>query len=96
MYTHLWTALVFLGIFFYYLQAVINELQKLHNESRSNSCIEHAIAIMEEEQAPENLSKDISSISLTGNDKKVCATFYYIRGLPFSRRKVNAYRSCTM
>ncbi|KAL3512073.1 hypothetical protein ACH5RR_024790 [Cinchona calisaya] len=51
-------------------QAMIKELQTLHNASRSNSCIEHAIAVMEEEQAPENLSKKISTISLTGNDKK--------------------------
>lgn len=44
----------------------------LYNDCRSNICIEHATAIMEEEKAPEDLSKKISSISLTGNDKKVC------------------------
>lgn len=43
----------------------------LYQECRSNSCIEHATGIMEENKAPENLSKKISSISLTGNDKKV-------------------------
>lgn len=52
-------------------QAVIKELQTLQKESRSNSCIEHAIAIMEEEQAPEKLSQKISTISLTAKDKKL-------------------------
>lgn len=45
----------------------------LYNDCRSNICIEHATGVMEEEKAPENLSKKISSISLTGNDKKVCS-----------------------
>lgn len=57
---------------------MIKELQKLYNESRSNSCIEHAIAVMEEEEGPEKLSKKISTISLAGNAKKVCNTFNYI------------------
>ncbi|XP_051147892.1 uncharacterized protein LOC127263019 [Andrographis paniculata] len=52
-------------------QVTINELKMLSNDCRSNSCIEHAIGIMEEEKAPENLSKKISNISLTGNDKKL-------------------------
>uniref|UniRef100_A0A3Q7FJR4 Signal recognition particle subunit SRP68 n=1 Tax=Solanum lycopersicum TaxID=4081 RepID=A0A3Q7FJR4_SOLLC len=39
--------------------------------SRSNSCAEHARGIMEEEKAPENLSKKISNISLNGTDKKM-------------------------
>ncbi|KAG9139371.1 hypothetical protein Leryth_025038 [Lithospermum erythrorhizon] len=52
-------------------QVVIKDLKTLHNESRANSCIEHAEGIMEEEKAPENLSKKISTISLSGNSKEV-------------------------
>ncbi|XP_050121221.1 uncharacterized protein LOC126598887 isoform X1 [Malus sylvestris] len=52
-------------------QAMIKELKTLCDECRSNSCIEHATGIMEELQAPENLSKKISNINLTGVDKKV-------------------------
>lgn len=47
------------------------ELKTLYNDCRSNICIEHATGVMEEEKAPENLSKKISSISLTGTDRKV-------------------------
>ncbi|KAI3414598.1 uncharacterized protein J3R85_016120 [Psidium guajava] len=47
------------------------ELKTLHDESRSNSCIEHAKGIMEEFKGPENLSKKISTISLSGTDKKL-------------------------
>lgn len=68
----------------------MKELQTLQKESRSNSCIEHAIAIMEEEQAPEKLSQKISTISLTGKDKKVCATFDFRSRACSSRRKLNA------
>lgn len=46
------------------------ELKTLHDESRSNSCIEHAKGIMEEVKGPENLSKKISTISLSGTDGK--------------------------
>ncbi|BBH03607.1 signal recognition particle-related / SRP-related protein [Prunus dulcis] len=52
-------------------QMIIEELKILYDECRSNSCIEHATGIMEELKAPENLSKKISSINLTGVDKKV-------------------------
>ncbi|KAL3344415.1 hypothetical protein AABB24_023716 [Solanum stoloniferum] len=52
-------------------QVMIKELRTLYNESRSNSCAEHAKGIMEEEKAPENLSKKISNISLNGTDKKM-------------------------
>ncbi|XP_060208801.1 uncharacterized protein LOC132636112 [Lycium barbarum] len=52
-------------------QVMIKELKALYNESRSNSCVEHAKGIMEEEKAPENLSKKISNISLNGTDKKM-------------------------
>ncbi|KAI5660318.1 hypothetical protein M9H77_29111 [Catharanthus roseus] len=52
-------------------QALIKDLKTLYDDSRANSCIEHAIGVMEEEKAPENLSKKISSISLTGDNKKV-------------------------
>ncbi|XP_075662408.1 uncharacterized protein LOC142631931 [Castanea sativa] len=43
----------------------------LCDECRSNSCIEHATGIMEEVKAPENLSKRVSNLSLTGADKKL-------------------------
>ncbi|MBA0548005.1 hypothetical protein Golob_019129 [Gossypium lobatum] len=52
-------------------QAMIKELKTLYDECRSYSCIEHATGIIEEVKAPENLSKKISTISLTGADKKV-------------------------
>ncbi|KAI6690940.1 hypothetical protein NL676_027768 [Syzygium grande] len=47
------------------------ELKTLHDESRSNSCIEHAKGILEEVKGPENLSKKISTISLSGTDRKL-------------------------
>ncbi|CAI9113741.1 OLC1v1014407C1 [Oldenlandia corymbosa var. corymbosa] len=50
-------------------QVMMKELQRLYNESRSNSCIEHALAVMEEEEAPEKLSKKISAVSLNGAKK---------------------------
>ncbi|KAK4846512.1 hypothetical protein QYF36_018355 [Acer negundo] len=50
---------------------IIKELKTLYNECRSNSCIEHAKGIIEEEKAPENLSNKISTISLSGTSKKV-------------------------
>lgn len=50
---------------------MIKELKTLHDDCRSNSCIEHAAGILEEMKAPEKLSKKISTISLAGGDKKV-------------------------
>lgn len=64
---------------------MIKELKMLYSESRSNSCIEHAVGIMEEEKAPENLSNRISTISLTGKDKKVLFSFgstFLLLGFP--------------
>ncbi|KAI8000936.1 hypothetical protein LOK49_LG09G01684 [Camellia lanceoleosa] len=52
-------------------QVMIKELKMLYDDSRSNGCIKPATGIIEEEKAPENLSKKISRISLTGADKKV-------------------------
>ncbi|CAH9121506.1 unnamed protein product [Cuscuta epithymum] len=52
-------------------QVIVNELKVLSSESRSNGCIEHARGIMELEKASENLSKNISAISLSGNEKKL-------------------------
>ncbi|KAK3042488.1 hypothetical protein RJ639_000212 [Escallonia herrerae] len=52
-------------------QVMAKDLKTTSNDSRSNSCIEHALGIMEEEKAPENLLEKISSISLTGNEKKL-------------------------
>ncbi|RVX17990.1 Signal recognition particle subunit SRP68 [Vitis vinifera] len=52
-------------------QTLIKGLKMLYNDCRSNSCIEHATVIMEEEKAPENLSQKISNISLAGAHKKV-------------------------
>lgn len=45
---------------------MIKDLEDLCYECRSNSCIEHAMGIMEEKRAPDNLSERISNISLTG------------------------------
>ncbi|CAK9177484.1 unnamed protein product [Ilex paraguariensis] len=50
-------------------RVMIKELKVIYNDSRSNSCIEHATGIMEVEKAPENLSKKISTLSITVNDK---------------------------
>ncbi|GER54207.1 signal recognition particle subunit SRP68 [Striga asiatica] len=49
-------------------QVAIKDLKMLYSDCRSSICIEHATGVMEEEKAPENLSKKISGISLT--DKK--------------------------
>ncbi|CAL0325259.1 unnamed protein product [Lupinus luteus] len=45
---------------------MVKELEDLCNECRSNSCIEHAVGIMEEKRTQENLSERVSNISLTG------------------------------
>ncbi|CAN1145000.1 Signal recognition particle subunit SRP68 [Linum perenne] len=47
-------------------EMTIKELKDLYSECRSSSCIEHALGIMEEEKAPENLSTGISALSLSG------------------------------
>ncbi|KAJ6410511.1 hypothetical protein OIU84_007288 [Salix udensis] len=52
-------------------EVMIKELKTLYNECRANSCIEHATGIMEHEKVSENLSKKVSTISLSGVDKKV-------------------------
>ncbi|KAJ6339464.1 hypothetical protein OIU77_007432 [Salix suchowensis] len=52
-------------------EVTIKELKTLYNECRANSCIEHATGIMEHEKVSENLSKKVSTISLSGVDKKV-------------------------
>ncbi|XP_071731799.1 uncharacterized protein [Rutidosis leptorrhynchoides] len=51
-------------------QAMVKELETLYNNCRSNSCIEHAMGIMEHEKAPEDLSKKISTVSISENGKK--------------------------
>ncbi|XP_077248947.1 signal recognition particle-related / SRP-like protein isoform X3 [Tasmannia lanceolata] len=51
-------------------KGLIQELKSLLDNCRSNSCIEHAAGIMEEEKAPEKLSKGVSSLSLEGAEKK--------------------------
>lgn len=65
--------LVDLGFKFWIFQQqmIVNELTTLLKESRSNICIEHAMGIMEQEKAPEKLSKKISTMSLDGAGKKV-------------------------
>jgi hypothetical protein len=50
-------------------QTMIKELEVLCNECRSNSCIEHALGIMEEKRTQENISEGISNISLTGAER---------------------------
>ncbi|XP_059640269.1 uncharacterized protein LOC132282561 [Cornus florida] len=52
-------------------QVMVKEMKTLYDDCRSNSCIEHATGIMEEEKAQENLSEKVSAVSLTGSDKKV-------------------------
>lgn len=51
-------------------KTLIEDLKVLSDNCRSNSCIEHAAGIMEEERIPEKLSKGVSTISLTGHEKK--------------------------
>lgn len=51
-------------------EALVKDLRALSYNCRSNSCIEHATGIMEEEKIPERLSKGVSTISLTGQQKK--------------------------
>lgn len=46
------------------------DLKLLSDNCRSNSCIEHSTAIMEEEKIPEKLSKGVSTMSLTAPEKK--------------------------
>ncbi|KAK6913535.1 Signal recognition particle subunit SRP68 [Dillenia turbinata] len=53
-------------------QLLTKELKILHEDCRSNSCIEHARGIIEEQKAPENLSQKISTISLSEAEKKFC------------------------
>ncbi|XP_077227712.1 uncharacterized protein LOC143860782 isoform X2 [Tasmannia lanceolata] len=53
------------------LEGLMQELKSLLDNCRSNSYIEHAAGIMEEEKAPEKLSKGVSSLSLEGAEKKV-------------------------
>lgn len=50
-------------------KTLIQDLEALSFNCRSNSCIEHATGIMEDESAPERLSKGVSTISL-GDDKR--------------------------
>ncbi|XP_062182646.1 uncharacterized protein LOC133886813 isoform X2 [Phragmites australis] len=49
-------------------KALIQDLKSLSDNCRSNSCIEHATGIMEEESVPLRLSKGVSTMSL-GDDK---------------------------
>ncbi|KAK7316861.1 hypothetical protein RJT34_00621 [Clitoria ternatea] len=49
-------------------QNIMKELEDLCNKCRSNSCIEHALGIMEENRVQENLSERVSNMSLTGAD----------------------------
>ncbi|KAL5053146.1 hypothetical protein RYX36_033828 [Vicia faba] len=50
-------------------KTVMKELEILCNEARSNSCIEHALGIMEEKRTQEKISEGISNISLTGAER---------------------------
>lgn len=68
---------------------MIQELKVLSNNCRSNSCIEHAAAIMEEEKAPEKLSKGVSALSLKGVAKKVNSHSIWLNSsLSFHNSKV--------
>lgn len=48
---------------------MVKELEDLCNECRSNSCIEHALGIIEDKKTQENLSEKVSNISLTGTER---------------------------
>ncbi|KAG9449390.1 hypothetical protein H6P81_009355 [Aristolochia fimbriata] len=50
-------------------QELIQELKALSINCRSNSCIEHAAGIAEEEKTQEKLTKGVSKISLKGVEK---------------------------
>ncbi|KAG9443293.1 hypothetical protein H6P81_014633 [Aristolochia fimbriata] len=50
-------------------QELVQELKALSINSRSNSCIEHAAGIAEEEKTQEKLTKGVSKISLKGVEK---------------------------
>uniref|UniRef100_A0A0D9VSS3 Signal recognition particle subunit SRP68 n=1 Tax=Leersia perrieri TaxID=77586 RepID=A0A0D9VSS3_9ORYZ len=50
-------------------KALVQDLKALSDSCRSNSCIEHATGIMEEESVPEKLSKGVSTLSL-GDEKR--------------------------
>ncbi|OWM65522.1 hypothetical protein CDL15_Pgr009112 [Punica granatum] len=52
-------------------EIMIKELKELCDECRSSSCIEHATGVIEEVKGPENLSKEISAMSLTTTGKKL-------------------------
>ncbi|KAK8680219.1 hypothetical protein V6N13_109171 [Hibiscus sabdariffa] len=68
-------------------QVMIKELKTLYDECRAYSCIEHATGIIEEVKAPENLSKKISTISLSGADKK------WVQVEKYLLEKLNLYES---
>ncbi|KAK6927840.1 Signal recognition particle subunit SRP68 [Dillenia turbinata] len=51
-------------------QSLTKELKILHEDCRSNICIEHARGIIEEQKAPETLSQKISTISLSEAEKQ--------------------------
>ena len=55
---------------------MMKELEDLCKESRSNSCIEHALGIREEKRDQENISERISNISLTGAERVLLAFCY--------------------
>lgn len=59
---------------------VTKELKLLCDECRSNSCIEHATGIMEVLKAPENLSKQISNVHISGVDTKVQIMLFLLSG----------------
>jgi hypothetical protein len=59
----------------HFSQALIQDLKSLSDNCRSNSCIEHATGIMEEEIVPLKLSKGVSTMSLADDKTKVC--FHY-------------------
>jgi len=59
----------------HFSQALIQDLKSLSDNCRSNSCIEHATGIMEEEIVPLKLSKGVSTMSLADGKAKVC--FHY-------------------
>ncbi|KAK1280378.1 hypothetical protein QJS04_geneDACA015065 [Acorus gramineus] len=80
-------------------KVLIQEMKSLSDNCRSNSCIEHAAGIMEEEKAPEKLSKGVSTISLTDAEKKEISPPWNLKGRgdrkpdKFLMEKLDVYES---
>ncbi|KAF6169655.1 hypothetical protein GIB67_004047 [Kingdonia uniflora] len=68
-------------------KVMVQDLKVLSNNCRSSICIEHAAGVMEEEKAPEKLSKGVSNMLLTGAVKK------HVQPEKFLLEKLDVYES---